>query len=171
MQNPPLQEMTFAAAGFPSRGGSVRAHVLPFQKKPMDSCTGSCETVHVPTLTQLADPPQDTLAIPHGPGALPVQTSVAVASCHDVPFHTLASVPWIRMHSVWLAQLRLGRPPLGLGMVRQVVPFHRSAPVGPPEAMQNLGEEQDTRVSAVPRGFVSFRQLLPVQIIASECLT
>ena len=115
--------------------------------------------------------PHDTLASPHGPGALPLQISVAVESCHDRPFHTEASVPSIRMHSVRLAQVRLGRPPLGPGIVSQVVPFQRSAPVGPPPAMQNEPPEQATAYRSLPAGFFSVRQVVPFQVIASECWT
>ena len=75
------------------------------------------------------------------------------------------------MQSVWLAQETPKTPPFGLGMVRQARPFHRSAPVGPPEAMQKVGDEQDTLVNDLPGGFFSVRQVIPFQIIASECRT
>jgi len=75
------------------------------------------------------------------------------------------------MQSVWLAQETPKTPPFGAGIVRHVVPFHRSAPVGPPDAMQNVRDEQDTLVISAPGGFFSVRQVVPFQIIASECLT
>jgi hypothetical protein len=61
-------------------------------------------------------------------------------------------------------------PPFGLGIVSQVLPFQRSAPVGPPDAMQKPGDEQDTLAISAPGGFLSFRQLMPFHVIASECL-
>jgi hypothetical protein len=172
MQNVPTQEMVFTWAGFPLAGSSVsQVHFLPFQIWATAFCTGSCETVQVPTATQFVVEPQDTPRSQHGPGALPLQKSI-VLSRHDVPFHTLTMSPWwSRMHSVRLAQVRLGKPPFGLDMVRQVVPFHRSAPVGPPAAMQNVADEQETIVKPLPGGFFSVRHLVPVKIIASECVT
>lgn len=62
-------------------------------------------------------------------------------------------------------------PPFGLGIVRQDLPFHRSAPVGPPDAMQNHGAEQDTPDRFWPGGFFSVRQEVPFQVMASECWT
>jgi hypothetical protein len=59
--------------------------------------------------------------------------------------------------------------PAGRIMVRQDLPSHRSVPVGPPEAIQNDGLEQDTLRSAPPGG-LSTRQDLPFQICASACL-
>jgi hypothetical protein len=172
MQNVPMQETAFAWAGFPFAGSSVsQVHFFPFQIWATAFCTGSCETVQVPTATQFVVEPQDTPRSQHGPGALPLQKSI-VLSRHDVPFHTLTtSPPWIRAQNVRLAQVSLARPPFGLGIVRQVVPFHRSAPVGPPAAMQNVVDEQDTALSPLPAGFFRARQAVPLKIIASECLT
>jgi hypothetical protein len=172
MQNVPMQETAFTWAGFPFAGSSVsQVHFFPFQIWATAFCTGSCETVQVPTATQFVVEPQDTPRSQHGPGALPLQKSI-VLSRHDVPFHTLTtSPPWIRAQNVRLAQVRLARPSLGLGMVRQVVPFHRSAPAGPPAAMQNVVDEQDTALRPLPGGFFSVRHLVPLKVIASECLT
>jgi len=75
------------------------------------------------------------------------------------------------MHEVRLPQDTPATPPFGLGIVRQALPFQRSAPVGPPDAMQNPGEEHDTLTISSPGGFFSFRHLVPFHVIASECLT
>src|SRR5215470_952554 len=120
---------------------------------------------------QLLVEPQETPDRPHGPGALPLQKSVTLASRQDVPFQTLGMLPCRRTQNARLAQVRLGRPPVGLGMVRHVVPFQRTAPVGPPSAMQNVVEEHATSSSCLPGGFFKLRHDEPLKIIASECAT
>ncbi len=72
------------------------------------------------------------------------------------------------MHSFLVPQDTPSTPPFGLAMVRQLRPFHRSAPVGPPDAMQNERAEQDTLRSARPGG-LSTRHEVPFQICASAC--
>jgi len=75
------------------------------------------------------------------------------------------------MHKVRVPQETPDTPPLGLGIFRQILPVQRSAPVGPPDPMQKLGDEQDTLASCVPGGFFSFRQVVPFHVIASEWRT
>jgi len=172
MQNGPAQETAFACAGFPTAGrSSSRDHDLPFHMAATAFCTGSCEIVIVPTATQFVELPQETLARPHGPGAPPQKPVALLHKRHVVPFHDRTTPPKIIMHSVRVPHDTPATPPFGLGIVRQILPFQRSAPVGPPAAMQNDGAEQDTLASDFPGGFFSVRQAVPFQVMASACRT
>src|SRR5215831_3392694 len=132
MQNPRAQETALAADGLPSCGGNVPAQVLPFQFSATESCTGSCETFTVPTAMQSVALPQETCASPHGPGGPPPQMRVGLCTRHLVPSHARTTWLCTIMHEVRLPQDAPATPPFGLGIVRQPLPFQRSAPVGPP---------------------------------------
>jgi len=67
------------------------------------------------------------------------------------------------MHVERLPQEMPLRPPGGLFISRQVLPFHVWAPVGPPLAMQNQAAEHDRLFGARPGGSFRTRQVLPFQ--------
>ena len=172
-QNAPVQEMAFSWAGFPLAGSSKsRDQDVPFHWAVTAFWIGSCDCVQVPTAMHLVALAQDKLASPQGPGALPVQKSVCgFHRCQVVPFHDRTRPLKMTMQSLRLPHETPATPPAGLGIVCQDLPFQRSAPVGPPAAMQNHGAEQDTLVSEFPGGFFSVRQVEPFQVIACECRT
>jgi hypothetical protein len=171
-QNVPAQETAFIWAGFPMAGSSKSGvHDFPFHSTATAFWIGSCESVKVPTPTQFVALAHETLDRPHGPGAPPQNDVFFDHTCQVLPFHERTTPPKIIMHSVRVPQDTPATPPFGLGIVRHVLPFQRSAPVGPPDAMQNQGAEQDTLVSDFPGGFRSVRQLVPFQVIACACRT
>ena len=75
--------------------------------------------------------------------------------------------PLMTMHGVRLPHDGAVMAWAGLVMVRHAWPFQRSVPVGPPDAMQKVGEEQETLVRVPPGGFFRTRQLVPFHNWAS----